>query len=66
MQIMKRKINTVANRYTERSKRQKVNLTTEQRRGIRSFKRKRDEGEIVVYQKDKSLRLGVDTTGNSK
>ena len=66
MQMMKRKINTVANRYTERSKRQKVNLTTEQRRGIRSLKRKRDEGEIVVYQKDKSMRLAVDTTGNYK
>ena len=40
------------------------NLTEKQKRGIKSLKRKQKEGEIVIFQTDKSGKLAADTPDN--
>ena len=64
MKKKKQRLKAVAESYRNSSKIDQKNLTREQREGIKSLKKRRDNGEIVVFQTDKSAKMAVDTTGN--
>ena len=64
MHVLKQKVKTLAEKYKEGNKKGSKNLTNEQYQGIQSLRRRRMEGEIVVYQTDKSAKMAVDTPEN--
>ena len=66
LQNMKMKLNQCTERYVEETARKKktVNLTPEQRQGLRSLKEKIDQKEIVIFETDKSKRFACDTMEN--
>ena len=66
LQNMKMKLNQCTERYVEETKRKKkaVNLTPEQRQGLRSLKEKKDQKEIVIFETGKSKRFACDTMEN--
>ena len=66
MQNLKIKLNQCTLRYIEkeRGKEEGSNLTAEQRSGLASLKKKKKNGEIVIFETDKSKRFSCDTREN--
>ena len=66
MHMLKNKLKTTVEEYERSNKTMRKNLTAEQKRGIKSLKERRENGEIVIYQTDKSAKMAVDTAENYK
>ena len=64
MQSLKRKLGTVVSEYDKKKKKAKSNLTAQQKRGINSLTERRQNGEVVIFQTDKSSRMAADTATN--
>ena len=64
MQMLKQKLNVIAERYAESSSNGVKNITVQQMRGIKSLKERRCNGEVVMYQTDKSTKMAIDTSVN--
>ena len=64
MHQLKDKLRATVNEYVKSNKTNQKNLTTDQKRGIRSLKERRDNREIVIYQTDKSARMAIDSASN--
>ena len=66
MQNLKQKLNQCTKRYIEENQNAETNnLTKEQSDGLKSLKRKRKDGEVVIYETDKSKRFSCDTQENT-
>ena len=67
MQNLKLKLKQCTQKYNNEAGNSKPNnLTTEQEQGLKSLRRKKKEGEIVVFETDKSKRFSCDTPENYK
>ena len=64
MHMLKEKLKVVVKDFKNQNKKSRSNITKEQLKGIKSLQKRRDNGEIVIYQTDKSARIAVDTTSN--
>jgi hypothetical protein len=65
LQHLKSKMLTTAESYIERNKDvQMSNLTKQEKKGLRSIRKRCADKDIVVYQTDKSGRFSVDKTEN--
>ena len=64
MHMLKEKLTVLVEEYTKNNKTAKRNLTKEQKQGIKRLRERREEGEIVIYQTDKSAELTVDSSEN--
>ena len=64
MFMLKNKLEATMEDYVKSHSNKQKNLTTEQKKGIRSLKQRRDRGEIVVFQTDKSMKMAVDSANN--
>ena len=63
MQNLKNRLINVTKEYTSRNKTQDCNLTEEEKKGLKSIKKRE---ETVVYQTDKSGKFSVDSKENYK
>ena len=68
LQNLKMELNQCTEKYINEAQRRKkeINLTTEQKQGLRSLKDKKDDNEIVITETDKSKRFACDTIENYK
>ena len=68
IQNLRMKLNQCTEEYIEETRRRnkKINLTTEQKEGLISLKRKTKNKEIVIFETDKSKRFSCDTMENYK
>ena len=64
MHVVKQRVKRVTEEYRSKKKKSLRNLTEAQFKGIRSLRERRRNGEIVVYQSDKSAKMTVDTPDN--
>ena len=64
LQNLKMKLTEITNRYAEEKETEMENLTEEQKRGIKSLRKRQKDGEIVIFQTDKSGKLAADTPEN--
>ena len=64
-QYVKRELLKITKEYIEENKEtERINLSKEQQKGLRSLKKRQKEGEIVIFQTDKSGKMSVDTPQN--
>ena len=64
LQALKSELRSITDKYAAEKDTEMENLTEEQKRGIKSLKRRQKEGEIVIFQTDKSGKLAADTPEN--
>ena len=70
IQTLKERLNQCTKEYikesTKNDNKTKMNLTTVQKQGLESLKKKTKNREIVIFETDKSKRFSCDTTENYK
>ena len=59
------KLTEITNRYAEEKETEMENLTEEQKRGIKSLRKRQKDGEIVIFQTNKSKKLVQNILDNS-
>ena len=64
LQALKNELRRITDQFATEKDTEMSNLTEEQKKGIKSLKKKQKEGEIVVFQTDKSGRLAADSPEN--
>ena len=66
MQHLKQNLERVTKEYIKDTKQEQVNLTAEQKEGLKTLKQKQKEGNIIVSETDKTKRFSCDTPDNYK
>ena len=61
---LKMKLKEVTEEYIRKNKTEMNNLSPEEKEGIKSLVKRRDDKEIIMYQTDKSGKMAIDTVSN--
>ncbi len=66
MQSLKQRLNRCTEEYVKETRHERVNLTAEQKEGLKTLKEKKKDCDIIIMETDKSKRFSCDTPDNYK